>query len=198
MVPYSVVRALVEMSTQKQKDIAGTIGMDPGNFSAAMKGSKAISDRQMLALVKVLHLDADGQLHTGRVHLWELGAHVQPLRTATDFLFPGGAFVAGVWREGKGDIDLRRILDLPLMAITDGKTRVVVRSRGYGHLADPEPVTPETVPSLRRLTSKSAGERMLAIPTMRFRAWEKGEVTPKEFDQVLALGHVQPIRRQPK
>lgn len=190
MVPFPVVQALVDLSTQKKKDLAAAIGMDAGNFSAAMKGSKAIQDRQMLALLKVLNLDGNGGLRAGVVHLWELGAHVQPLRTVTDFLFPRGAFVAGVWREGKGDIDLRRLLDLPLMAITDGAARVIVRSRGYGHLADPEPVTPETVPALKRLTSTSANKRMLAIPTTRFRAWEKGEVTSVEFDRVLSLGHL--------
>ena len=195
MVPFPVVRALVAMSTRKQKDLAAAISMDPGNFSAAMKGTKAIPEHQLPTLLKVLGLDAEDRLPAGRVQLWELGAHVEPLRTATDYLFPGGAVVAGVWRAGKEDIDLRRILDLPLMAISDGRSRVIVRSRGYGLLADPEPVTPETVPALRkRLTSKNADKRMLAIPTSRFRAWEEGEVTVQEFDKVLSLGHVQQVR----
>ena len=196
IVPFPVVRALVAMATRSQRDLSALIGMNPGNFSRALKGDRAIPAPQLKMLLGALGLNGEGHLSADRVHLWDVGAHVEALRTAAAYLFPCGADFCGVWREGRAPIDLRRIADLPLIAITDDESRVIVRSRGYGLLEEPEPIDTSTIPALRnRLTAPDPNSRMLQVPTERFRAWEAGTVTPREFDDVLAQARVPPRRR---
>lgn len=175
------------MAPVKQKDLAAAIGMNPGNFSTAIRGVRPIPEQQLQILFEALGLDASGRLQGDRVHLWELGVRVEPLRTAADHLFPRGADYAGLWRDVGGLLNLRRATDIPLIAITDLNLRVIVRTRVTYLTENPDPVDPTTVPALRRnLVTAGPEPRMLGVPSERFRAWESGMVTPEEFDQLLA------------
>lgn len=200
MVPAGVIQALVVMSPRTQRNLAQKIGMDPGNFSTALKGVRPIPDAPLQRLLAELGIDDRGMLRPDRVHLWHLGARVEPLRVAAEYLFPEGGNYAGLWRAGGGRLDIRRFQDSALVAITDGEARVVLRSVGIGMYLDPDPVNSTTVPALRhRLLPRGGETRMLSIPTGRFREWELGRITPDEFDAVLQTARAEPavkVRRR--
>lgn len=189
MTPISieVVNALIRLSTLPQSALARKCEIQASNLSAALAGERSIPPTKLIALLSLLGVTEEGLLDRSKVHLWKLGAKVEPLRTAMAALCPAGADYTGLWRQGATPFDFRRINDQPLMGITDGQARVILRSEGWGLLVTPQPVNSSTIPSLRhRLVNGQTGVPMLEIPSERFRAWERGEVTVDEFDQLLS------------
>jgi len=186
MIPNQVLAALIALYPGSRGELAKELGMSGSNLSAALSGARPFPAERVPRLLAVMGVDAAGALDTTRVHLWKLGRSVGDLRAATSYFFRNGAEFGGVWREGRAPIDFARIADLPLIAISDGRCRVLVRSE-VGMFGSPEPVNPETVPALSRRRGRSTrpgGPQMLAVPGAAFSRWERGEISVAEFDRV--------------
>jgi len=187
IVSIELLDALLTMSTQTRKELAERVGLKAQNISNAMSGDRSIPKAKLADLLVELGLTEQGHLREDNVCLWKLGPKVAPLRIAAAALFPRGADYAGLWRAGAAQIDLVRTFDVPLIGVTDGHGRVLVRSEGYGLLSAPQPVNRTTIPNLRkRLVNPKTGSRMLEIPSKRFRFWERGEISTTEFDRLLS------------
>lgn len=186
--PLQVVTALVRLDPRSQKNLAGRIGLDAANFSAALAGRKPFPPERLGKLLGELGVANGVHADRARVLTWQIGLRLDDLRVATGYLFPHGASYGGVWRVGAGPYDLSRVLDLPLIAITDNETRAIVVSRNtfYG---TPEPVNEATVPALRKRLGIPAGTKgavtMMSIPGEKMKRWARGEVTADEFDAVV-------------
>jgi len=186
-VSIEVLDALMTMSTKTRKALAEGVGLKAQNIANAFRGDRTLPKAKLAELLVELGLTQQGSLREDMVHLWKLGLKVDPLRVAVTALFPRGASYAGLWREGANPFDLHRTFDQPLIGITDGHRRVLVRTEGYGLLSNPEPVNSATIPNLRnRLVHAKTGHPMLEIPSKRFRFWERGEIETAEFDALLS------------
>lgn len=180
-----LIRALLDLSVRTQGDVARSAGIQPSNLSALLRGKPSLSTERIASLLAELGLDSDGRLQKHRVHLWKIGARVAPLRAATSSLFPSGVDYAALKRQPSQAVDVSRALDLPLIALTDGEARVIVRSQGLGLYLKVEPVGPKSVPALRRRIEGDPHQQLVFVPAERFRAWEQAKISPKEFDSVL-------------
>lgn len=182
-----LLHALMTLSTKTRKELAERIGLRAQNVANALSGDRPFPKAKLVELFRELGLTDKGQLLEDVVHLWKLGAKVQPLSVAVTALFPRGANYAGFWRAGATPLDLTRAFDQPLIGITDGRRRVLVRSEGYGLFAKPEAVNHTTIPGLRsRLVHASNESRMIEISSTQFKVWERGDIGPSEFDNLLS------------
>lgn len=186
IIPLAVATALVAMCDRTQSTIAQSVGLTQSNLSSGLRGGRTLPADKWEKLLGELKVMPDGTLDGRRVHLWIVGQRLDQLRVATGHFFPQGVTYAGLWRAGSGPFGLARALDLPLVALFDGSARVLVRSEGIGLFANPEPITPETVPALRqRIRGKGERPDMLEIPSKDFPRWERAEISTNEFDKVL-------------
>lgn len=186
--PLQVVAALVGLDPRSQKQLAARIDMDPANLSAALAGRKTFPSERLRKLLAQLGITNGVYADQGKVLRWRIGLRLDDLRAATNYLFPQGAAFGGVWRHGGGPYDLSRLPDQPLIAITDGTTRVVVVSK-TNFFGTPEPVNQTTVPALREHLGIPAGTKgkvnMMSIAGEGMKRWARGEVTVDEFDAVV-------------
>lgn len=182
------VAALAALQNYSGAEVARRIDMEPSNFSASMSGKRKFPADKWERLCGFLQLTESG-LRTDVVHFWRVPNSVSNLSIVAETAFPHGANYGGVWREGAGPFDLARVLDVPLVVLTDGRTRAVIRS-DVGLFATPDPINPSSVPSLRARLGQPTGygrTLMISIPGKQFKRWEAGDIPVAEFDRAVGV-----------
>lgn len=188
-IDLELINALVRLHPGGIRAVAAICAMEESNLSSALSGRRPVPKAKQPILLEALGSDGQ-QLTHDRVLFWTVGGDLAPLQTVISLCFPDGAELTGLWREGGGAWDMRRVLDNILLAIRDGKHRVVVKRTGISHLLSiAQPIGPETVKGLYWRHGKVGTDTMLAVPRERYGAWSSGEkISLREFDQVMTSG----------
>lgn len=192
-----LLRALIKLSGRSARQHAMECGVTYTNFSAALRGKRSFPEAKWPILL--LQLGIPGMaLDTDKVHCWKIGADLESLKVATAHLFPAGAFLEGVWREGGGAWDMRRVMDSAIFAISDGKCRILLKRTGVGFLLhlNPEPVTPDTIPQLHWRTGHADIQTLISLPGENYGKWELGQITVEEFDTAWQSQKIAPTWEQ--
>lgn len=180
-----LIQALVEVKKANVSALARSVGYERANLGAALAGRRNLPDSVRPVLLKELGVE-HGHLALDQVHFWVVGSDLRPLLIIARALFVEELEIAGVWREGGGAWDPTRLLDRSLYAIYGRWARIVIlRSGLVAALGGATPIGPESVPNLRWRGGSVGASTMVKLPTGAFDRWQKGEVTPDEFDRVL-------------
>ena len=102
-----LIQALVKMSGKTSRQISNACAVSETNFSAYLRGSRPFPASKQPLLMLELGIDGDGLLKKKPI-LWSIGQDLAPLQIAVHYLFPKGADIEGIWREGGGVWDIKR------------------------------------------------------------------------------------------
>lgn len=181
----ALVRALISLSGRSSRNIAIECGVVYTNFSSALRGVRSFPEAKWPLLISILGMEGS-QLNKNKVHFWQAGADIAPLKVAIEQLFPHGIMIEGAWREGGGVWDMKRALDNVIFALTDNVHRLIIKRSGVGFMLhhNPLPISPDAIPQLEWRSGSPSAESMLFISNKDYTNWDKGMVSIEAFDEV--------------
>ena len=180
-----LARALISLTGRSSRSIAFECDVVYTNFSAALRGTRSFPQAKWPKLMSILGLE-NNRLDPNKVHFWQVGVDIKPLQIVIREFFPAGISIAGVWREGGGVWDLKRVMDNAIFALTDNEHRVLVKRAGVGFMLHHNPlyISPVTIPELIWKIDKTGADSMLSISKAEYANWDKGNVSIDAFDEV--------------
>lgn len=163
-IKLDVINALIATTKMSVAEIAKRTGILRTNLMDGLAGRRGIPINKQQDLLATLGLE-NGLPIPDRVHYWQAGINLSSLQIAVNTFFPGGAEIAGLWREGGKVIDLNRAMDKQLFAIYDDRTLVILVRTSLGTLAPlSKPIGPETISGLTWRGGKVGSDTMVALP----------------------------------
>lgn len=179
------LKALLDVSPLSLSETARRAELSKGGLSVFARGKGYLGDIALERVLAVLGVQ-NGSLDPSRVHYWIVGADVEPLKQVCEMLFLGGGEIAGLWREGREGLDLRRAVDPGLWALYGSHARVVLKRKALaGSMPHAGLIGPENLPNFKWRGGKVGPRQMVSIPSPDFDQWSAGDVAPQQFDQLL-------------
>jgi len=169
------------------KAVATRSGVDDGNLSKWLRGQQTLSEAKASMVMQTLGLP-DGTPDTSRVHIWHV-ERVNRINYAPAFalFFPNGAQIARApWSYSGLEILKTGIVALKenmrananaLYALTDGKTRAIIR------MQEALLLQPENIKGSLTWRNGTQDKSFLNL-SPHDKLWLSGTPTPGEFDAV--------------